>query len=118
MVLFFYFRIIYRPYIYKNDIFDFFIADTAPNFFPVLVFVFFKKFKDISINTYLVSSGAFIGLTLYEFFIQQYIYNSTFDWNDIIASLIASFLAVIICFLIEKKQRTENLNHVKLKQKN
>ncbi len=106
MVLFFCFRIVYRPFIYSNNLFDFYIADTAPNFFPVLAFVFFKKYKDVSINTYLASLGALIGLIIYEFFIQQYIYNSTFDWNDIIASLLASVLAITICFLIENKNKT------------
>ena len=103
IILFLYFRILYRPFIYKNNFFDFYVADTAPNFFPVLVFVFFKKYQDTSINTYIVSSAAFIGLTIYEFFIQHHIYTSTFDWKDIFASLLASILAIIICFIIEIK---------------
>lgn len=100
-ILFIFFRFFYRNYIYSHNIFDFYIADTAPNIFPVFMYVFYKKHKEPSINVYLLCLGAFLGLTFYELFIQKHIYNATLDINDIIASLLASLVALLICNKID-----------------
>ena len=100
ILIFMVLRIPYRNYIYDNHLWDFYIADTSPNFFAVLMFVFYKKWKSTTSDSLLISSGAFFGLLIYEYLIQIHIYDATIDHLDVIASLFGAVTAYSICRLL------------------
>ena len=88
-------RFKYRPYIYSNDIFDFWIADTIGNFTGTIAIIFFNlvvynpKYRSGRFFLVLIT----IGLIIYELI--QYILpgTNTCDWRDIIATLVAGFIS-------------------------
>lgn len=98
-------RFKYRPYIYSNNIFDFWIADTIGNFTGTIAIVFFNftisnpKYKTGRIFLILIT----IGLNIYELI--QYILpgTNTCDWRDIIATLLAGLISWGLYELIFKK---------------
>ncbi len=103
LLIFLFFRLPYRNYIYSNDIFDFFIADTAPNFLTIYLFVFLKKSQKIKYNNLVLIIFSFLGLVIYELFIQVHIYKGArIDLLDILASLIASISVYFICEKIDE----------------
>ena len=103
LLVFLFFRLPYRNFIYSNNIFDFFIADTAPNFLTIYLFVFFKKSQKIKHNNLMLVVFSFLGLTIYEFFLQTHIYKGArIDLLDILASLIASITVYFICEKIDE----------------
>jgi len=97
-------RKIYRPYIYSNDIFDFWIADTIGNFTGTIAIIFFDfagvnpKYKQGKIFLIIIT----LGLIVYEL-LQYFSPKSICDWRDIIATLIAGFISWGIYELIFKK---------------
>jgi len=99
-VFFVIFRIPYRSYIYQNNFYDFHIADVAPNFFTVLLFVFLKKTNSSIHNNTVLCISTFIGLVFYDYFIQEHFYKgATIDILDIIASF---FAAILSYFMVER----------------
>jgi len=87
-------RNIYRPYIYSNDIFDYWIADTIGNLTGTIAIIFFDfagvnpKLKQGRIFLIIIT----IGLIIYEL-LQYFSPRSILDWRDIIATLIAGFIS-------------------------
>jgi len=103
-LLFIVFRFPYRTFIYRYDLFDFYIADTSPNFLAVLMFVFFKKRQKNKHNNFQICFFSFVGLVIYEFFIQIHIYpGATIDLLDVISSLLASVISYFICNYFDSK---------------
>ena len=104
-------RFIYRPYIYLNDIFDFWIADTIGNFTGTIAIIFFDFagvnpiYKHGRIYMIVIT----LGLIVYE--LVQYILpgTNTCDWKDIIATLIAGLISWGIFELVYKKYPEEEL---------
>ena len=104
-------RKVYRPYIYSNDIFDFWIADTIGNFTGTIAIIFFDlagvnpKYKQGRIFLIIIT----LGLIVYELI--QYILpgTNTCDWKDIIATLIAGLISWGIYELVNKKYPEEEL---------
>jgi len=83
---------IYRPYIYRNQLFDFHFADTITSFLSVpagsLLFWGVFQVKFIKCLT-----GSLLGFLIYEFI------GLIFDWYDIVALLLSggiTYLAYII----------------------
>jgi len=102
-------RKIYRPYIYANDIFDFWIADTIGNFTGTIAIIFFDL---AGINPYYKIGRWLIlfitlGLIVYE--LVQYILpgRNTCDWRDIVATIIAGFISFGLYELIYKNKTTK-----------
>jgi hypothetical protein len=103
-------RKIYRPYIYDNDIFDFWIADTIGNFTGTIAIIFFDllfinpAFKKGRIFILLIT----IGLIAYELIQAILPGRNTCDWRDIVATIIAGaisyFIFVKICKRIDEKE--------------
>ena len=98
-------RKIYRPYIYANDIFDFWIADTIGNFTGTMAIIFFEIAlinPEIKLGRTLIPLIT-IGLILYE--LVQYVLpgTNTCDWRDIVATVIAGLISWGICEFIFKK---------------
>jgi hypothetical protein len=96
-------RKIYRPYIYSNDIFDFWIADTIGNFTGTIAIVFFDftginpKHKQGRIFLVIIT----VGLMVYEL-LQYFSPKSILDWRDIIATFIAGLISLGIYEFIFK----------------
>ena len=97
-------RKIYRPYIYLNGLFDFWIADTIGNFTGTIAIVFFDftgvnpKYKQG--RTFLIIIT--LGLIVYEL-LQYFSPRSILDWKDMIATLIAGLISWGIYEFICKK---------------
>jgi hypothetical protein len=101
-------RNIYRPFIYNNEIFDFYIADTIGNFTGAMAIIFFEL---MLINpTYkagsIILGGVTFGLIAYEF-AQYFSPKSVLDWKDMIATLIAGVISLGIYKLLEYKFKEE-----------
>ena len=104
LFVFVFFRLPYRNYIYSNNIFDFFIADTAPNFIAVFLFVFFKKSQNKTHNNLALCFFTFLGLVVYEYYIQIHLYKgAAIDIFDAISSLIAAVIVYFICEKMDNK---------------
>ena len=97
-------RKVYRPYIYSNDIFDFWIADTIGNLTGTIAVAFFNfavvnpKYKQA--RMFLI--GIIFGLIVYEL-LQYFSPKSIFDWRDVIATLIAGLISWGVYEFIFKK---------------
>jgi glycerol uptake facilitator-like aquaporin len=97
-------RKIYRPNIYSNDIFDYWIADTIGNFTGTIAIVFFNltiSNPEYRIGKYFSFLIA-IGLVVYEL-LQYFSPRSVFDWRDIIATLIAGLISFLIYKWVNNK---------------
>lgn len=88
---------IYRPYIYRNNIFDFHFADTIGNLFAVpcitLLLLGVEKYN----SPFKAILYTALILTIYEI-----IPLGTFDYYDLIATYISGLLTYLVFFLIEK----------------
>jgi hypothetical protein len=107
-------RKIYRPYIYSNDIFDYWIADTIGNLTGTIAIIFF----DFSIVNPKHRLGRILiilitlGLIVYEL-LQYFSPRSILDWRDIIATVIAGLISwgiyeILFMKLKEKKITPHN----------
>lgn len=99
----------YRPIIYYYNILDIRIVNSAPNFF-------FSMFMPCSIIYYKINEGknisistikkliffSMLGILTYEFE-QKFNPNMTFDYGDIIATILGSLLIFIILIKISTK---------------
>ena len=99
----------YRPYIYNNKIFDFGFADTIGSLVSVIAFCLFmwgfKIYTDKEKNIQILIT-VFIYAIFWEFlgFFRLY---GTFDWKDIVATIISGILTFFIKEIIEMKIKTE-----------
>lgn len=89
----------YRPYIYAHHINDWHLADTIGNIVavPAAAFLFYAVQKSIRHTKLAVLAMDFLAWCLYEVF-----FSMTFDWWDILASLIMCFVTYPILRVIEK----------------
>ena len=106
-------RKIYRPYIYSNDIFDYWIADTIGNLTGTIAIIFFDfsvvnpKHKQGRIFLIIIT----LGLIVYEL-LQYFSPRSILDWRDMIATLIAGLISWgIYEFLFKKLKEKEITPH-------
>lgn len=97
-------RKLYRPYIYSNDIFDYWIADTIGNLTGTIAIVFFDftlvnpRHRQGRIFLIIIT----LGLIVYEL-LQYFSPRSIMDWRDMIATLIAGLISWGIFEFIFKK---------------
>ena len=106
-------RKIYRPYIYSNDVFDFWIADTIGNLTGTIAIIFFDfagvnpKHRQGRIFLIIIT----LGLIVYEL-LQYFSPRSILDWRDMIATLIAGLISWgIYEFLFKKLKEKEITPH-------
>jgi len=89
-------REIYRPWVYENSVQDFGIADSIGSLGGAFVVVFLvsaivgKTPKKLGSAAF----GAATGCPIYEI-LQPYLNTGVFDWRDLIASMMAAYLAAI-----------------------
>lgn len=107
-------RFVYRPYIYKNNIQDFGLADSIGNLGGIIVQIFvclaivnspYKK--GFNLILFLIA-----GYILYEF-AQPYLPKGTFDCLDVYATVIGGLISLLLYFLIHKSIK-QNKTLVKL----
>jgi hypothetical protein len=105
-------RPIYRPYIYKNKINDFHIADTLGNTFGTLPTIFFLiaiLSNDTTKGNYLIKLGT-LSVVVYE--LAHPLLGKTIDIWDIVATIFAGLVSYIIYNAIFKdksnKEKTTN----------
>jgi len=97
-------RKIYRPYIYANDIFDYWIADTIGNLTGTIAIIFFDF---AGINPTHRQGRLFLllitfGLIIYEL-LQYFSPKSILDWRDMIATLMAGLISWGLYEILLKK---------------
>lgn len=109
ILIFLFFRLPYRDHIYHNNIFDFYIADTSPNFFAVFLLVFYRKWQNEELKNITLCVLTFIILCLYELFIQKYMSLATIDYRDLVASFIGTILAYFVIQKIDKMRLSKNI---------
>lgn len=98
----------YRPYIYANNIFDFHLADSLTNLLAVpacvCASISFSKKLDSKAVSYV--AGTCLGLILYEFI------GFTFDYYDMLATLISGVpTAIVLSYVIKKLQADAQFPH-------
>lgn len=100
------FKSIYRQYITENHIQDFGISDTSPNFFAGLIIMFYYFTQNIYNKNKFIKNAFFalVGLIGYELVQGNVLTYRTFDFSDIVASIIGVILGYFIC--IELNNRT------------
>ncbi len=96
-------RSIYRPYIYRNEINDFGIADSVGNLGGIVVQIFLslailnsQKRKAFHVIGFLV-----VGYILYEI-VQPYLPKGVFDWKDIYGTLIGGLVSLVFLLLLRR----------------
>jgi hypothetical protein len=105
-------RDVYRPYIYDNQIDDFGIANTIGNALGSIAIIFFTITIAHSIyrDSLIIIGVATLGLIIYEFF-QPLLIGSTFDWEDIIATLFGGVISLALHQMIPRNgSNSDNQN--------
>ena len=95
-------RFVYRPFIYKNEIDDFGIADSMGNSGGIIVQIFFAlaiinstRIKGLRLIVFMV-----LGYILYEI-AQPFLPKGVFDIKDIYGTLIGGIIALLLFLLIQ-----------------
>lgn len=108
-IVFLILRLPYRSYIYEHDIFDFYIADTAPNFLVVFMFVFLRRSHSSVESALMLATMSGLGVLGYEFIQGKTIL--FFDWRDVTATIVAALLVYpCIVYLDRKNAQTERVS--------
>ena len=96
-------RSFYRPYIYKNEIFDYYFADTVGNSLGTVtaIFMILTLSGKSTKNDWKIMTMIIIGLVGYELF--NFTTNHPFDLRDIIATLIFGGISIVVYFILLKK---------------
>jgi len=87
----------YRPYIYKNQIYDFHLADTIGNWVAIPAStLFFWGIKKGRRKFTKELSTAILAILIYEFTL------STFDWWDVLVTFISAGITYLFYLLYKK----------------
>jgi hypothetical protein len=99
-------RDIYRPYVYGHNVNDFGIADTMGNHLGTVAIVFFTlAVSHAGRRDGLVMMAVIVpGLVLYEL-VQGLMRDSTFDWRDVVATLIGGAISILIYLAIHRAEQ-------------
>ncbi len=105
-------RSFYRPFIYKNNIFDYYIADTIGNSFGTVTAIFMiltlsgkGNKKDYKLIWIII-----IGLIIYESL--NLTSHHSFDYKDVLATLIfGGFSFIIYKYLIKTHSNHKKISH-------
>ena len=90
----------YRPFIYSNHINDWHLADTIGNIVavPAAAFFFYAMHKSVRYTKLAILVQVFFIWCFYEVALSQ-----TFDWWDILATMIMCFVTYPILLLLENR---------------
>lgn len=94
----------YRQYIYANQINDYGIADSSPNFFAglIIVLLYFVQDQKTTLQKHALFAG--LGLVGYELIQGSVFNNNVFDYKDIIASILGAFIGYFICLKFKNNE--------------
>lgn len=98
----------YRKFIYKNNIFDFGLADSLPSFLYIVGIIFIVLSYSKNVNGQKVTKSILLmtsGALLYEF--EQLFSNMSFDVKDVIATILGGMFSLALYKFIEKKYNTK-----------
>lgn len=103
-------RSFYRPYIYHNHIFDFYIADTIGNSLGTVTIIFIiltisGKGSKMDWKLIMLLTAGLVG---YEMF--NLIDNHPFDFLDVVATILFGGLSLTLYYYLLKKHTTEEIN--------
>ncbi len=104
------FKSSYRQYIYANQIKDYGVADSSPNFFAalIIVFLYFTQYEKLTLKKYVVYTA--VGLVGYELIQGSVFKHNVFDFKDIIASILGAFIGYLIGAKIKSGPVFNDLN--------
>jgi len=109
LVYFAFDNLTYREYIRSNSINDFGIADHGPNFFCVFaLYTFYFLSSNGKEKTFLNWCLKVSGILIIYEILQLFIPAQTFDWKDIVATIIASVLAYFLLRFIRESYSNQN----------
>ncbi len=91
----------YRTFIAENNINDYGFSANSPNFFPIIAMQIFyfveNKYNSRKFVRWCISvSGFVIGYEIIQIFMP----NRTFDWKDILATILATIIGYIVLKII------------------
>lgn len=96
-------RHFYRPFIYRNGIDDFGLADSIGNLGGIIVQIFLGL---VLMNSNLKQGGKLIGFFVIGYIVyeilQPVLPKGTFDWKDIYGTIIGGVLAGTVFLVIQK----------------
>jgi hypothetical protein len=98
-------RDVYRPYVYSHNVHDFGIADTMGNHLGTVTIIFFTlAVSHANRRDGLVMMAVVVpGLVLCEF-AQELMWDSTFDWRDIVATLIGGAISLLTYLAVHRPE--------------
>lgn len=99
---------VYRQYVYANQIDDFGIADSSPNFFAGLIIMLFYFTQNQKITIQKHALFAVIGLVGYELIQGSIFKNNFFDYKDIVASILGVGVGYFICVKLKPNTFQQN----------
>ncbi|MCP4977566.1 MAG: hypothetical protein GY931_15545 [Maribacter sp.] len=104
-------RSFYRPYVQKNDVFDYYFSDTIGNSFGTItaIFMVLTLSGKGSKNDWKIIVILILGLICYEFLNLA----SRFDYRDVIATIIfGTFSSLLYFYLIMKYSQRGNRTNI------
>lgn len=90
------FKSSYRQYIYANEINDYGVADSSPNFFAGLIIVLFYFTQEQNLTLKKHTIFTVVGLIGYELIQGSIFKNNFFDYKDIFASILGAFIGYLL----------------------
>ncbi len=96
-------RYVYRPYIYRNGIEDFGLADMMGNLggTVVQIFLYLGLANATRIQSFRIIVGITVGYTVYEF-LQPILPRGTFDWLDVWGTIVAGMASVVLLVILHR----------------
>lgn len=99
-------RSFWRPYVYKNEIFDYYFSDTIGNSFGTItaIFMLLTMVGKGNKQYWKLIALVIIGLIIYDYMG----YPSKFDFNDVIATIIFAIISLFSYLIMLKNKSISN----------
>ena len=97
-------KIIYRPFIYSNNIADLGFANSLPSLFYVFGFSFLL-FINQFVKAYIIIIIVTLASILFELY--QFWRTDNFDLSDVVFSILGGVLAIFLYLILKKKTDQE-----------
>lgn len=95
-----------RPAIVANQIEDFGFSDYSPSFLYAFgLLLLLTSFRALERYNYYLLIGGFLGAFLYEFLQIFFFPDRTFDWGDLIATLLGGACSYFVFIQFQKQEK-------------